>query len=164
MTLAQVCVAATWLTVVAACAGAPKLHDEERAAAGDPDAAHRLCFDYTYGERGLARDGFAARRWCGIGARLGNASAQTLYAQALETDFGGPRSMDSAVFWYRAAANQQHPHAQYVLGYLYLRGAVPIPSVSAAESLLRASSAQGYDAPELLLRQIDSARGAAGAP
>ena len=164
MTLARVSVVSTWLAVVAACAGAPKLHDEERAAAGDADAAHRLCFDYTYGERGLARDGFAARRWCGIGARLGNASSQTLYAQAFESDFGGPRNMDSAVVWYRAAANQQHPHAQYVLGYLYLKGAVPVPSETAAESLLRASSAQGYDAPKLLLRSIDSARGAIEAP
>ena len=147
------------IVAVSACP-APARHDEQRAAVGDTAAAHRLCFDYTYGERGLARDSSAARRWCGVGARNGEASSQTLYAQAFEAGWGTPRNLDSAAYWYGRAAAQGHAHAQFVLGLLYLRAVVPIPSVGAAESLLRASSAQGYDPPKKYLRMIDSARAA----
>jgi TPR repeat protein len=143
-----------------ACSSMPELHDPQAAAAGDAGAAHRLCFDYTYGERGLSEDGIAARKWCAVGARLGHPSSQTLYAQAFEGAFGGPMNLDSAAYWYHRAALQQHPHAQYALGYLYLKAAVPFTSETAAESLLRASSAQGYEPPNVYLRMIDSVRAA----
>src|SRR5260221_5808803 len=90
--------------------------DDVRAAlGGDVQAMHSLCFDLTYGERGLPKDGMQARVWCAAAAERGEPSAQTLYAQLLQFGQGGPVDLIAAARWYSAAAKQGHVHALYVL-------------------------------------------------
>lgn len=128
--------------------------DHDLAKAGDLDAMHRLCFDYSYGERGLPKDYAQARVWCGAAAERGNASTQTLYAQLFEYGEGGPQDLVAAAHWYRRAAAQGHRHAQYVLGLFYLDGRGVAIDTAAADSLLRAASAQGMEEASRVLSEL----------
>jgi TPR repeat protein len=144
--LITVCAAA----VLVACQGRREV-DEQLAERGDTAAMHRLCFDLTYGEHGLAQDWAGARTWCAKGADAGEASSQVLYAQLFEYGQGGMQSLDSAHYWYIRAGNQGHPHALYALAVLYLRDDIPSPVSGMAEALLDSAAAQGY-APAVQLR------------
>jgi TPR repeat protein len=128
--------------------------DHELARAGDLDAMHRLCFDYSYGERGLPQDYGEARAWCAAAAARGNASTQTLYAQLLEYGEGGPQDLAGAARWYRRAAEQGHLHAQYVLGLFFLDGRGVAVDTATADSLLQAASIQGMREASRVLREL----------
>jgi TPR repeat protein len=126
--------------------------DERLAQKGDTAAMHRLCFDLTYGEHGRERDWDGARAWCRQGASAGEASSQVLYGELFEYGHGGLRNLDSAHYWYIRAADQRHPHALYVLAFLYLRGDITPLVPGMAEALLDSAAAQGY-APAVELRK-----------
>jgi len=115
---------------------------------------HRLCFDYTYGEKGLPRDGVRARRWCAAAAERGNASCQTLYAQLLFEGEGGRADTVLAARWYSAAAAQRHPHALYILGMLYADGFGVQRDLRKADSLLAAAQAAGIRQAAEARRQL----------
>jgi len=143
-------IAVSAAALLAACQGGREV-DQQLAERGDTAAMHRLCFDLTYGEHGLAQDWVRARTWCAKGAAAGEASSQVLYAQLFEYGEGGMRSLDSAHYWYIRAGNQGHPHALYALAVLYLRNDIPSPVPGIAEALLDSAAAQGYE-PAVHLR------------
>jgi TPR repeat protein len=117
----------------------------KRALAGDVKAMHALCYDFTYGERGLSRNGEQARLWCAAAAERGNSSCQTLYAQLLDGGEGGPVDSKAAARWYAAAAAQGHVHALFVLGGMYAQGRGVPRDRAVADSLLGLAKQQGYD-------------------
>ena len=125
----------------------------ERAAAnGDPQAqfayASLLMADV---KRGQPRPR-AARDYMERAARAGHARAQFNLAQMIVDDRPSYRGFEQALPFYRGAAEQGLPDAQYALAVMLAEGnGTPIADHAAARRWLERAAANGFDTAQLEL-------------
>ena len=92
-----------------------------RADLGELEAQHDLCYRSKYG-RGLPQDYQVAATWCTRAAIHGAESSQVLLAEMYLNGQGFEKNLAEALRWYKAAAEQEHPHALYMLYVMYSEG------------------------------------------
>lgn len=88
----------------------------------------------------------AAAQWMLIGARLGNADAQTTLGQWLLDGHGLPRHPADALAWFLKAARQGHPMGQNMAGRALENGWGCEADAAAAVHWYRLAAQQGLDA------------------
>lgn len=130
----------------------------KRAKAGDLTAKHWLCYSYVYGKNGLKKDYEAAFKWCSVAAEGGATSSRTLLAEMYHRGRYVERDDEQAKKHYRIAAVGNHPHAQFMLGYLELNVEDPLAgSTFEACYWLQAAARQGYEKAVVFLRDLEKA-------
>ena len=127
---------------------------KERATAGDPEAAHQLCYAYTQGA-GVRKNYRKAFPWCGLGAKAGISSSQTLLAEMYFLGFYVPKDEKMAERWYRTAAENGHIHAQYMLGHMALLRAESSQDVDEMCLWLGTAAAAGYERASQELTEVE---------
>ena len=91
----------------------------------------------------------ALAEWLPI-AQKGVTEAQYNLAGMYAKGYGVNIDDAMAVYWYKKAAQQDHPRAQYNLGVMYLLGTGVYQSYDEAKKWLQLSYANGIDEAELL--------------
>lgn len=84
-------------------------------------------------------------------ARTGDSDAQYLIASIFDESKAGPQSQLLAAAWYRQAATQGHPEAQFALGVAYRLGQGVHPDLKQALAWWRAAALQGNVPAQVML-------------
>ena len=125
------------------------------ASEGDLSAQHRLCYIYSYGDKGVSINYKKAIQWCEVAAEKGSTSSMTLYAEKFYLGQGMPIDYKAARVWYLKAAEKGHAHAQYILATLYFRGLGTKINNEQGFYWLTKAAAQDYKPAVDLLRDIE---------
>lgn len=123
------------------------------AEKGDASAMHRLCYGFLYGEEGRKADPPQAFRWCSAAARMGIPSSQTLLAEMYYVGTHVTKDIEQARAHYRDAADQGHPHAQFMLGRIAFLEEPHDPVAFCRWT--RAAVLQGYDKAFDVLKKVE---------
>lgn len=94
----------------------------ELALQGDPEAIHALCYRYSYGYDGAAKDYDKAFDWCQKSAMNVNSSSITLLAELFYMGRGTEQNYEAAFQLYNVAAELGHNHAQLMLYIMHYQG------------------------------------------
>jgi len=110
------------ILILFGCATSPPTDPVVAAAeSGDAVALNHLCYGYIYGQEGYPKDYKQALLWCKKGAVLGEPNDETLYAEMYYFGEGVKKDDVIAEKWYKRAAEQNHPHAEFMLAVLEAR-------------------------------------------
>lgn len=126
----------------------------KRAASGNINAQHRLCYNYSYGKEGLPKDDAKSFLWCKTAAEYGGSSSLTLYAEKYYFGIGVPVNYQTAFRLYKRAAKKGHRHAQYMIAKLYLYGFIGEPDKKSGMAWLTKSAEQEHEAAISLLKKL----------
>ena len=117
------------------------------AESGNPIAMAILCFLYTEGKGGLAKDEFQGRVWCQKGVEARSGEAMNLLGWMYGSGKGVPKDEAEAVKWYRKGAEAGNSVAMSNLGLMYKNGkGVPKDEGEAVKWLHKSAEAGNGDA------------------
>ncbi|GHD56677.1 hypothetical protein GCM10007350_04240 [Jeongeupia chitinilytica] len=91
-----------------------------------PAARHRLAMMLLRGEGGVA-DPVLGQQWLAQAAADGDADAMFALANRYRDGDGLPHDEALALYWYQAAASDEHPAALQTLSLAYARGELGLP-------------------------------------
>ncbi|MDR1828691.1 MAG: SEL1-like repeat protein [Methylobacteriaceae bacterium] len=137
-----------------------------------PAAEFNLGMMYDSGD-GVLRDKAEARKWFKLAAAQGYPAARrklngvggepgegagAMSPRRRANPPGDSADMVEAASWFRKAAEQEYPAAQFSLGVLYCRGEGVARDDAEAEKWLRKAAAQGHAMADAALKVLDETR------
>ena len=113
------------------------------AVEGNLEAAHALCYRYSYGYDGAPKNHEKAYEWCNRSSTSGNSSSITLLAELFFLGNGTTQSFEKAVQLYTLAAKFGHSHAQLMLYVMHSEGKGTVKNHKIAKYWLSKSAKNG---------------------
>lgn len=110
---------------------------EKSAQHGNDDGEYKVGEFYTMG-KGVVKDIDAAMLWLKKSAEHGNANGELFFGLANLN-----QNPESAASWIRKAADQEHPYAQFWMGYCYEQGLGVTQNMETALSWYKKAEALG---------------------